>query len=69
MRAAFQPSPPLQADRAAFWFMMQVGMIIGFATSNPANHWLLRRGLKERMPKEPDAVLQFGPTPSAGALR
>ncbi len=54
-------SPPLEANRAAFWFMMQVGTMIGFVTSYPANVWLLRRGLKERMPAEPDAALQFGP--------
>lgn len=63
-RYVFFSSPPLQADRAAFWFMMQAGMIIGFVTCYPANRWLLRRGLKERMPAEPDAALQFGPPPA-----
>jgi hypothetical protein len=28
---------------------MQVGMIIGFFTSYPANWWLIRKGLKEEM--------------------
>lgn len=32
-----------------FWFMMQVGMFLGFATAYPMNWWLLRRGIKERM--------------------
>ncbi len=68
MRAAFQPSPPRQTDRAAFWLMMQVGMIVGFATSYPANHGLLLRGLEERMPAEPEAALRFGPPPG-GAPR
>lgn len=33
----------------AFWFMMQLAMFAGFATSYPANWWLLRRGIKEAM--------------------
>jgi len=32
-----------------FWFMMQVAMVTGFLTSYPANWWLLRQGIKERM--------------------
>ena len=35
--------------RAAFWFLMQIGMILGFATSYPVNWWLIRRGIKEAM--------------------
>ena len=31
------------------WFQMQIGMIVGFFTSYPANWLLLRRGLKEPM--------------------
>lgn len=31
------------------WFQMQIGMIIGFFTSYPANWLLLRKGLKEPM--------------------
>ena len=31
------------------WFQMQVGMIVGFFTSYPANWLLLRKGLKEPM--------------------
>lgn len=31
------------------WFQMQIGMIIGFFTSYPANWLLLRHGLKEAM--------------------
>lgn len=29
--------------------MVQVGMLIGFATAYPMNWWLIRRGLKEAM--------------------
>jgi hypothetical protein len=29
--------------------MMQIGMVIGFATSYPMNWWLIRTGLKEAM--------------------
>lgn len=41
--------PPLAVDTPTYWFMMQVGMIIGFFTSWPMNVWLIRRGLKEKM--------------------
>ncbi|HSR83997.1 MAG TPA: DUF4396 domain-containing protein [Streptosporangiaceae bacterium] len=41
------PSPhQLATSSAAFWFLMQIGMIIGFVTSWPANVWLVRRGIK-----------------------
>lgn len=39
----------LSANDPAFWLMMQVAMFCGFATSYPANWWLLRRGIKEAM--------------------
>ncbi|MGE5146057.1 MAG: DUF4396 domain-containing protein [Candidatus Eiseniibacteriota bacterium] len=32
-----------------FWFMMQIAMMAGFATSYPVNGWLIRRGIKEAM--------------------
>ena len=41
--------PPLRPDQAEYWFMMQVGMAIGFLTSCPVNAWLIRRGTKEAM--------------------
>jgi len=34
--------------------MMQIAMLIGWATSYPANVWLLRKGWKEKMPMYPD---------------
>nr|WP_099194318.1 DUF4396 domain-containing protein [Mycobacterium kansasii] len=43
------PASPLPPDTAAYWFLMQIGMIIGFATAWPANVWLIRRGIKEAM--------------------
>jgi Domain of unknown function (DUF4396) len=42
-------SPGLPANSAAFWFMMQIGMIIGFITSYPMNRWLILHGIKEIM--------------------
>jgi hypothetical protein len=39
----------LRPDMPEFWFMMQLAMLCGFATSYPVNWWLLRRGLKEAM--------------------
>lgn len=41
--------PQETADSWNHWYMMQIGMIIGFFTSYPANWFLLRRGLKEAM--------------------
>ena len=41
--------PHLTPDRATYWFMMQLGMLIGFGTSYPMNWWLIRRGIKEAM--------------------
>lgn len=44
------PEPhSLHPDTAAYWFLMQIGMVIGFATAWPANVWLIRRGIKEAM--------------------
>lgn len=43
------PGPHLHTNEAPFWFMMQVGMIIGFFTSYPVNVLLLKRGWKEKM--------------------
>lgn len=44
------PAPHhLATSSAAFWFLMQVGMMIGFVTSWPANVWLVRRGIKVPM--------------------
>jgi Domain of unknown function (DUF4396) len=44
------PAPhTLMASSAAFWLLMQVGMIAGYATSWPANVWLVKRGIKVPM--------------------
>lgn len=32
-----------------FWFVMQIAMICGFATSYPVNWYLIRAGIKEKM--------------------
>ena len=50
MAFVFFPAPNnLMPNSIAFWFMMQLGMIIGFFTSWPANVWLVRRGIKVPM--------------------
>jgi hypothetical protein len=41
--------PHLNPTQPEYWFLMQIGMIIGFFTSFPANWWLIRRGWKEAM--------------------
>ena len=45
----FFTDPHLGPDHAAYWFLMQVGMILGFLTSCPANNWLISHGIKEAM--------------------
>ncbi len=45
------PGPHLNPTQAVFWFMMQVGMILGFCTSYPVNIFLINKGWKERMPQ------------------
>ena len=53
----FFNDPHLRPDHAAYWFLMQIGMILGFLTSYPAsfltsypaNNWLIRHGIKEAM--------------------
>jgi hypothetical protein len=39
----------LETNSFDFWFMMQIAMCCGFVTSYPANWWLLRVGIKEKM--------------------
>ena len=39
----------LATDTAEFWFMVQIAMLFGFATSYPVNWWLIRSGTKEKM--------------------
>ena len=39
----------LHPNEAGFWFMMQIGMILGSITAYPVNWWLVRAGIKERM--------------------
>ncbi|HEX4230329.1 MAG TPA: DUF4396 domain-containing protein [Bryobacteraceae bacterium] len=41
--------PHLKPTQPEYWFLMQMGMIIGFFTSFPANWWLIRKGWKEAM--------------------
>src|SRR6266516_3802202 len=36
-------------DRSSHWFLMQIGMMLGFLTSWPVNRWLLTKGVKEPM--------------------
>src|SRR5580693_4223472 len=44
------PAPrSLMPSSAAFWLLMQIGMIIGYFSSWPANVWLVKRGIKVPM--------------------
>lgn len=50
MAFLFFPAPHhLMPSAPAYWLLMQVGMIVGFLTSWPANVWLLDRGIKVAM--------------------
>lgn len=49
MQLVLFPGPHLAPDHAAYWLLMQLGMIVGFATAYPVNVWLIRRGIKEAM--------------------
>ncbi len=42
-------SPPLPINSAAHWWMMQIAMIIGYATAWPVNRWLIGKRWKEKM--------------------
>ncbi len=49
MQLVLFTDPHLKPDHAAYWLLMQIGMILGFATAYPVNVWLIRRGIKEAM--------------------
>ena len=37
----------LQMNSWVYWWMMQVGMLLGFGTAVPVNWWLIGKGIKE----------------------
>jgi hypothetical protein len=41
--------PKLIPTQPAYWYMMQVAMLVGFLTAYPANCWLLMKKLKDPM--------------------
>ena len=43
------PPPHPTPDAIVFWLMMQIGMMIGFLTTYPANWLLIRGGIKQGM--------------------
>jgi hypothetical protein len=45
----FFPAPHLHPDDPVYWFMMQMGIALGFVTTLPVNVWLIKRGIKESM--------------------
>jgi hypothetical protein len=45
----FFPHPHLHPDSPVYWFLMQVGMVLGFLTAWPVNVRLIRSGVKEAM--------------------
>ena len=50
MTFVFFPAPhQLHPDSPVYWFLMQIGMIVGFFTAWPVNTRLIRAGIKEAM--------------------
>jgi Domain of unknown function (DUF4396) len=49
MAFVFFPDSHLTPASPVYWFLMQIGMALGFLTAWPANVWLIRRGIKEPM--------------------
>lgn len=49
MQLVLFTDPHLLPTTASYWFLMQVGMTLGFLTTYPVNVWLIRRGIKEAM--------------------
>jgi hypothetical protein len=45
----FFPHPHLEPTDPGYWFMMQIGMVLGYFTSYPMNRWLIKLGWKEAM--------------------
>lgn len=45
----FFPHPHLMPNQPAYWFMMQIGMVLGYFTSYPMNRLLIKIGWKEAM--------------------
>jgi hypothetical protein len=48
-RAASCGQRPARTITGAAWFLMQIGMIVGFVTAYPMNWRLIRNGTKEAM--------------------
>ena len=44
----FQFVPRSELTSPTYWFMMQIGMVLGFIASFPANWYLVRAGVKAR---------------------
>ncbi|HEV7212544.1 MAG TPA: DUF4396 domain-containing protein [Blastococcus sp.] len=50
MAFVFFPGPHrLHPDSPVYWFLMQIGMALGFLTAYPVNAWLIKKGIKEAM--------------------
>ncbi len=49
MQLVLLPDETLHPNTAAYWFLMQISMVLGFAMAYPVNWWLIKRGIKEAM--------------------
>jgi hypothetical protein len=41
--------PELRPTSLTYWLMMQIAMLLGFATTYPVNWWLISSDMKEKM--------------------
>lgn len=49
MQFVLFPVGKLYPDHAAYWFLMQIEVFLGFLTSYPDNWWLIRKGIQDAM--------------------
>jgi Domain of unknown function (DUF4396) len=49
VQLVFFPVHHLHPSHLAYWFLMQIAMLLGCLTAYPANWWLIRNGVKEEM--------------------
>lgn len=48
-RLVLFPYSPPEPNSVTYWFLIQIAMIVDFATSYPANWWLVKSRIKEAM--------------------
>ncbi len=60
--------PSLPTGSSAHWWMMQVGMVIGYFTAWPVNRWLVMKRWKEKMDHRKHLAMLVEEMEPAGSL-